>query len=91
MNEEQTIKSLEEKIRKLEKELEFYITKSKERDSALAAFGRAANALATDPKYKDAVRLFIDSFLAGLNEYKLSLEEAKEVTQEALASSASRE
>jgi hypothetical protein len=91
LSEEQTIESLKEKIRELEKQLEFYIAKSKERDSALAAFGRAANALATDPKYQDAVRLFVDSFLAGLDEYKMSLEEAQEATLEALTSSISRE
>lgn len=91
LSEAQTIDSLKEKIKELEEQLDFYIMKSKERDSALAAFGRAANTLATDPKYQDAARLFIDSFLAGLNEYKISLEEAQEATLEALTSSISRE
>ncbi|MFQ5979561.1 MAG: hypothetical protein ACE5OZ_15645 [Candidatus Heimdallarchaeota archaeon] len=92
MSEEQTIQSLEQKIKDLEQELEFYKTKSKERDCALAAFGRAANILATGgPKYEDAVRLFVDSFLAGLDEYKMSLEVAQEATKEALTSSSTRE
>lgn len=91
MSEEQTIQSLEQKIKDLEEELKFYKAKSMERDCALAAFGRAANILATaGPKHEDAVQLFVDSFLAGLDEYKLSLKGAQEATKEALTSSSIR-
>ena len=82
------IESLQQRIKLLSEEIEFRKRKAKERDIALAAFGRAANALVFGgEKYKDAVELFIDSYLAGLNEYKLSLEDAKEATKEALSES----
>ncbi len=88
MSNEEIIDSLKQKNKLLTEEIEFRKRKAKERDIALAAFGRAANALVFGgEKYKEAVELFIDSYLAGLNEYKLSLKDAQEVTKEALSES----